>query len=415
VEAAPPTPAPAEPAFEPPPKPAVKPPKRETPDAGAPDSGAPDAGARDAGADAGERAADAGGPKITDPVALVGEAGKVADANANVRLIIHNEVIRSHPLGPRIGTLLASVYQWRDFFGPTRIDPVKDIERMYIAGPQLRDSSSVVVILQHNTSEQRMRQAVDVLVKRDPQGKWLQTRVPAAVAHADRAERYFVFPGPRMVVVAPPSASKSALDLGPNKKIPPPKHGEAMTAYVVTPWRVFMGTPLNMPKTIKWVLVEIVPRADGGLVAELEAEDESDDAATKDAKLLEDQINSVAHLKLGFLSVLLGRQTSNFVERVSFTSEGTKIRGTVSANAGQVSMLFDLIGAAIAQYQHEARPAPAVVPKAFPGGPVSPTPARPAPPRPPTSSAVPPPPPAPPPELPPPAPAPPAPPSDDQP
>lgn len=336
------------PKLAPKPKPKVK---HEEPDAGADDAGA-DAGLADAGTDAG------GAPKISDPVALAGEAGKVADANANVRLIINSEVIRTHALGARIGTLLASVYQWRDFFGPTRIDPVRDIDRLLIAGPQLRDSSGVVVVIQHNTSEQKMRQAVDALVKRDPQGKWLTEKVPAAVARADRAQRYFVFPGPHVVVVAPPSAAQSALSLGPKARIPAPKGGEAMTAYVVTPWRVFMGMPFSVPRTIKWVRVRVIPRADGGVVAEIEAEDESDDTAARDAKYIEQQLNNVAHINLGVLSVLLGHQSSNFIERVSFTNDGKTVRGTLSADASQVSMLFDLVGAAIANFQHEPAPAP---------------------------------------------------------
>lgn len=338
--------------------PKPKPVKHDEPDAGAADAGA-DAGPADAGSDA-------GASKISDPVALAGEAGKVADANANVRLIINSEAIRSHALGARIGALLASVYQWRDFFGPTGIDPVRDIDRLLIAGPQLRDSSGVVVVLQHNTSEQRMHQAVDALVKRDPQGKWLTGKVPTAVARADRAERYFVFPGPHLIVVAPPSAAQSALALGPKVKIKPPKDGEAMSAYVVTPWRVFIGMPFGVPKSIKWVLVRIVPRSDGGLEADLEAEDESEDTAARDAKYVEDQLNNVAHINLGFLSVLLGKKSSNFIERVSFTSEGKTIHGTLSADAGQVSMLFDLVGAAIAQYQHE--PVPPSVGSAPPPG-----------------------------------------------
>jgi hypothetical protein len=59
------------------------------------------------GADAQVAAADAGAPgpgrAIGDPVAMSGAVGKVADANANVRVVIYNERIRNHPLGPRIG------------------------------------------------------------------------------------------------------------------------------------------------------------------------------------------------------------------------------------------------------------------------------------------------------------------------
>jgi hypothetical protein len=161
-----------------------------------------------------------------------------------------------------------------------------------------------------------------------------------------------------------------------------------MDAFVATPWRVFIGMPFSVPRSIKWVRVRILPRADGGIVAEVEAEDESDDAAARNAKSFEQQLNNVAHINLGFLSVLLGHQSSNFIERVSFTSEGKTIRGTVTADASQVSTLFDLIGAAIANFQHESPPAPA--PRPRPSGGSSGSPQAPLPAPPPPSGALPP-------------------------
>ncbi|HEY3234395.1 MAG TPA: hypothetical protein VGJ84_06745, partial [Polyangiaceae bacterium] len=167
-----PEPVPALPADVPVPKLEPKPVKpKPIADAGAPDA-APDAKA--SASDAG----DAGGP-LGDPVALSGLAGKIVDSNANVRLVIYTENIRSHPLAPRIGKMLSSIYQWRDFFGPTGLDPVRDIDRILIAGPQLRDSSQVAAVIKYNVSDQRMHQAVDALVQRDTEGgKWLDAGVP---------------------------------------------------------------------------------------------------------------------------------------------------------------------------------------------------------------------------------------------
>src|SRR6188768_370705 len=76
-----------------------------------------------------------------DPMALAGKVARVADSNANVRLFIFADVIRNHPLGPRVGALLKRTPQWNDFFGTTDIDPIRDVDRVLIAGPQLRNSS----------------------------------------------------------------------------------------------------------------------------------------------------------------------------------------------------------------------------------------------------------------------------------
>jgi hypothetical protein len=109
------------------PKKPKKPPKPpETADAGAGDAGAPhpsDAGAADAGAPDDASTPKKPGEGIGSPVAGVSDK-RVVNPNANVQLLVHNDRVRKHPLGDRIGPLLKNVYQWRDFFGPTAIDPV---------------------------------------------------------------------------------------------------------------------------------------------------------------------------------------------------------------------------------------------------------------------------------------------------
>jgi hypothetical protein len=124
--------------------------------------------------------------------------------------------IRKHPLGGRIGKLLGSVYQWRDFFGPAALDPIRDVDQIVVVGPQFRDSSGVVAVLKLNVPDERVRLAIDALVKSDPEGQWLDAGAPSAIAHADRAPREFVLPAPGIVVVTPPGglaeqAAKSEL------------------------------------------------------------------------------------------------------------------------------------------------------------------------------------------------------------
>jgi hypothetical protein len=189
-------------------------------DAGAPhdaglaaeDAGTPlshgDAGIADAGP------ADAGTRPLTDP-SLVAGVQRVADSNANVRITLYTEKIRSNPLGARVGPLLGSLYQWRDFFGPAGVDPIKDIDQIYIVGPQLRDSSNVVAILRHHLPQARMRAAIDRIVTADKLGgEWLDAGVPVASAHADGSERRFVLANSETVVVTPPSAYAATVAAG---------------------------------------------------------------------------------------------------------------------------------------------------------------------------------------------------------
>lgn len=306
------------------------------PDAGSEptDAGAPS----DAGRDAGRR--------IADPVALSGAAGRVADPNANVRVFIYTEKIRRHPLGRDVSTLLASVEQWRDFFGTAGIDPIRDIDRLLIAGPQLRRSEDVVAVLRYNTTPERVRAGIEALVQRpDAPGEWLDAGVPAARARADRAERIFVMAAPQVVVVTPPSAAASALKLPPTVTVPPGKGEEVLTAYVATPWRALAGLPFRFPRTIQSARIKVVPTEAGGAVAHLELADESADTAAENAQLLSSALLAAANVNLGFMRI-------SFVERVEFRAQGSKIVGEVEATQAQLRRLL----AAVTSYAQSISP-----------------------------------------------------------
>lgn len=321
-------------------------------DAGTLDGGkvVSDAGAvaegKDAGAaDAGLAASDAGAKPLSDPSVVAG-VKRVADPNANVRITLYTEKIRANPLGARIGPLLGSLYQWRDFFGPSGVDPIKDIDQIYIVGPQLRNSSNVVAILRHHLPAAKMHAAIDSLIRSDKQGgEWLDAGVPVASAHADGAERRFVIANAQTVVVTPPSAYAAAAAAGKQLTLRPSKGPEAALIYLATPWRAFLGLPVKVPESIRWARIRITPTADGGASAEIEAEDENAEIASEDAAYLTRTANALSQLNLGFLGSLLGQSSHRFIEHVDFTAEGKMIRGSASITADQLQTALDMAGA----------------------------------------------------------------------
>jgi hypothetical protein len=331
--------------------------KPEIRDAGAdePDAEITDAGDEaaaaltDAESDAGEAGPGGEGRSIADPTAGVGSA-RVVDPNANVRLLVHMSRVREHPLGKQIGPMLRAVYQWRDFFGPTAIDPVRDIDTLMLVGPQLRDSSQVVAILQHHVPEDQMRKAVDALVVRDTEGgHWLDAGVPAAIASADRAPRVFVMPSSRIVVVATPTTQDAALKLPRKFSLPKPKNQEAVLLHLATPHRAVRGLPIRVPESIKWARILVTPLPDGGALAEVEAEDESEESARQNAEYLERAINALTELNLGLLGDILGTGRHRFIEKSRFTSEGNKIHGSTRATAEQLSTILGFASATLTE------------------------------------------------------------------
>jgi hypothetical protein len=281
--------------------------------------------------------------QIADPLAGVGSK-KLVDPNANIRLLVHNDRVRQHPLGPRVGPMLRSVYQWRDFLGPTAIDPIRDIDRMLIVGPQFRDSRDLVAVLEHRVPETTLREAIDQLVARDPEGGWLDTPVPVARATADRGERLFVMPSQHILIITPPSAQRAAEGYSKTNKLSPPAPDELARAYLNVPWRALVGTPVTIPKSIRWARLRVNAAADGGAEVDIVAQDESESLATSNAHALERAVRAATEVDLGlFGAVLFGSSQKRFIQSVSFVAEANEIRGEIQLTRAQLETVLDLL------------------------------------------------------------------------
>jgi len=323
--------------------------------------------------------------QVGDPVALSGAAGKLAKSGAKVRIKIDTDKVRQHPLGPRIGEILGRVPQWYDFLGPAKLDPIRDIDRLLIAGPELRNSSQVVAVLRYNVPESVMETAIDSLVQRSS-GEWLSGATRAASARADRAERIFAFFAPQLLAIVPPTAKRDALKRWPAKTKLDPIPGDAvLVATVETPSQVHLGLPFRFPESVKWIRASVTPSPDGGALALIEAEDESEELARDHAEWLERNILASAKLKGGvalLAQALYGSES--FVDTVSFRSEGTRIHGTLTITEKQIASLLKMVEGVINQWNPKpvasasdptapaAPPAPSAAPSGLPSAPSAP-------------------------------------------
>ena len=245
----------------------------------------------DAGSGEGDKAAHAA---ASADEALATSTRGIADSNANIRINVYMDRIRQHPLGDQLGQLLKSVYQWREFFAPAALDPVHDIDRIFIYGPQLRDSSQVAAFLQHNVRPARMRRAIDGIIKSSSAGSvWLKgAKNPAARAVADRAQRLFVMYPNHVVAVVPPGAERDALALQ-EVKLPAPKGDELTRIWVKTPWRALLGTKFQLARSIQAAEIQIYSDPEGGARIEALLEDDSSENAARDARQIKRDVDSV--------------------------------------------------------------------------------------------------------------------------
>ena len=310
---------------------------RDTPiaalDASTPNTAVAMAG--DAGVDAGTAVAQGAAPNAEE--ALAAATHGIADSNANVRLNLFMDRVRQQPLGEMLGHLLKSVYQWRDFFAPGGLDPVKDFDQILLFGPQLRDSSQVAAFLQHNVRAPRMRGAIDGLVKKSgPESVWLKgTKYPAARAFADRSQRSFVmYPG-KVVAVVPPRVEKDALALS-NFKLPSASGDELASVFVKTPWRALLGTGFQLSKSIRSATIKVFPDEDGGARIEAALDDESSEAAQRDVKQIKHDVDTVTLASNWLLS------GSRLAEPLQTSTDGGKIHLVLRFSRAQAERIFAL-------------------------------------------------------------------------
>lgn len=383
--------APAEPAAapEPPkPKPKPKPKPVEPPDGGAPQPEAADGGRPEPlkpprpkpAAETGDGGVPQGEPKKpagSDPLALAGKAASVADPNANIRLLILNDHIRTLPIAPRLGRLIARLPQWASFFGPTSLDPIRDIDRMYLAGPQFRVSADVVAVLEYAVPQATMRQAIDAIVARPPPGEWLDEKIPVARARADRAERLFLMPKGKTLLMVPPHLKDDALSKVASLRVPPVKGKAALVAFIATPWRILLGmrAPADIPHSISSVSLTVEPRDDGGAVIHISGVDGSPEAAQANAATLTNAINLLTQRNVGALgSLLFGGETLSLVEPVELHAEGKKIVGDAVVTRRQLDRLIGFAEGWLDSLQARRAPQGAGAPSAPPAATPAPRP-----------------------------------------
>lgn len=276
---------------------------------------------------------------IGHPVAMSGLESQVVDSNANVNLLLVTERIREHPLGPRIGKLIVTFPQWSSFFESGDVDPVRDLNRILVVGPQFRRSADVVAILQHRLPPAAIRAAVDRLVQRPPPGRWLKTKLPVARARADRAERLFALTAPDILVVAPPHLEQQLL-AAPPKRFPSPDADAALVLHVKTPWRALIGLPFRLPESIAWLRFDVIPNTDGSVQLRVSAEDANAQLAAEHARSLSDALNALTNPDLGALGALVGLRSIAFIDKIQLRARAERISGEVRVTPRQLERLL---------------------------------------------------------------------------
>jgi len=299
VEAPPAPVAPAEPAA-PKEAPVPKPkPKPKGPDAGTPepDAAVADAGPEDAGKPEPVAKAKPDKPPATPALAAFAPKG----SQINIRLDV--ALIRASPLSEDARLLLADAPDFRAVIEGSGIDAVRDLDRLYLASPDLR-RANVVIAGQHTAQPELPKRAVAALATAASRPAAWKTRAGVNVApwhNRDDTERVVALLTGEQFVIAPAKDLTRVLavarTLSDGKK---PLDGAGKTALLALPEGVaavltvydarrfargnLRGVPTHLEVTARI-------QSDGGVAVsirgELETEDAADDAIQYWSKLRE--------------------------------------------------------------------------------------------------------------------------------
>ncbi|MFO0661218.1 MAG: hypothetical protein U0165_15505 [Polyangiaceae bacterium] len=277
--------------------------------------------------------------EVKDPVSMVGNTSSITGGNPNVSLLFNMDVVRANAptLATQLGPAISQMKQWNAFFGGTSLDPVKDTERILIAGPQMRKTDQIVSVVQLKGDAKRTREAVDALIK-NAGGTWESQSPPIAKAKIDNAERNFLLPGNNVVLVVPPSLLDKAKKIS-NPAFPKP-NGEALVVKVRDPARAFKGLPFTMPSTIQWVRISLMLRSDGSGEVVIKLDDADAATAVASAKTLSDGIEAVR------VKTVLGMKMSLFAP-VTFRTSGATVIGTTTLTATELRSLGEIVPAGL--------------------------------------------------------------------
>src|SRR5262249_31188636 len=128
-------------------------------------------------------------PSLEDTLSLMGGVKRMVRGDPNVSLVMWVLTIREHPLRGLIGSILSCNPQREDFLRD-EIDPLRDLEGVFMFGPRMVDTSKLTVLV-HSKMEDSKLQRVMGLIAQQPGASFADAGVGARAVrfHADRADR----------------------------------------------------------------------------------------------------------------------------------------------------------------------------------------------------------------------------------
>jgi hypothetical protein len=237
-------------------------------------------------------------------------------------VLVRTRVLRRHPVGARLGPLLAAWPGWRATFAGLAPDPVRDLDWIQVVGPVATASQRMMARAGVDDATLDGRIARLAAGSTEDPHEVVAGDAPAAVARLDGALRAVLRTRPHLLAVVPRDTAPAVSATLNRAEIlePADDDHEAVRAEVVRP----PGADSPLPESVRMVHVQVFARDDGGADALAQGECVDADAA---AHVAEDVRALVARAN----GLLVHLMTKGILDGLTVSSDGPIV--TVKATA----------------------------------------------------------------------------------
>jgi hypothetical protein len=258
--------------------------------------------------------------------------------------------LRKHPVGKRIGPLVASVPQWQALVQGVVKDPVREVDWVYLTSPSITDPRQGAVLVHESLTDEQIDHAIELVHQRSASVKPYDVGVPgvrATIGDVGVGPRVLLRPETGIVaLVTPDHAQRTARLLHGARVVPPAPDTDALDLWARSPHE---GLP-QVPPEIVEARVVVKPRADGGVDATADGACADEAAAAR----AEAQLHALMDRYDNFI---VRAMTHGLLNAVHVSHEGRTVKARLDASRDQVETAVRLVSTFFGAYIEEEKDA----------------------------------------------------------
>lgn len=260
----------------------------------------------------------------------------IAATGAKIYGTLHVERIRNHPMAPQ---LIQMASQETKVLEGTGIEPLQDVDRVFVAAKSAKDPEAVMALLEHHVEAERLKPAMQTMVdKSGAEGRWVEGEpYPTAIVYVEKRHSLVAAVTPTMLVITSPAMKEKVGTLSGASGIPEPIGEEALSAYVNQPRATLdnpKGTP-PIPATIAYAEGTITFQPNGDADVHIEGKSANPAQARDDAKEINDTLIEATSAKMGPVRVQV-------VKPITFAAEGDMLKGDRKVTLAEMQTIVSL-------------------------------------------------------------------------